>query len=88
MEFENILQFPGILQNWVNEANMSQLAQEKQVNLGTSARLNALSQYVLVRNIDKLNKYFALSIVSIYICVYLHTISYNSLLILYASTFK
>ena len=25
---------------------MSQLAQEKQVNLGTSARLNALSQYV------------------------------------------
>ena len=37
MEFENILQFPGILQNWVNEANMSQLAQEKQVNLGTSA---------------------------------------------------
>ena len=26
---------------------MSQLAQEKQVNLGTSARLNALSQYVL-----------------------------------------
>ena len=29
----------------VNEANMSQLAQEKQVNLGTSARLNALSQY-------------------------------------------
>ena len=47
MEFENILQFPGILQNWVNEANMSQLAQEKQVNLGTSARLNALSQCVL-----------------------------------------
>ena len=47
MEFENILQFPGILQNWVNEANMSQLAQEKQVNLGTSARLNAVSQYVL-----------------------------------------
>ena len=28
MEFENIFQFPGILQNWVNEANMSQLAQE------------------------------------------------------------
>ena len=26
---------------------MSQLAQEKQVNLGTSTRLNALSQYVL-----------------------------------------
>ena len=26
---------------------MSQLAQEKPVNLGTSARLNALSQYVL-----------------------------------------
>ena len=26
---------------------MSQLAQEKQVNLRTSARLNALSQYVL-----------------------------------------
>ena len=26
---------------------MSQLAQEKQVNLETSARLNALSQYVL-----------------------------------------
>ena len=26
---------------------MSQLAQEKQVNFGTSARLNALSQYVL-----------------------------------------
>ena len=26
---------------------MSQLVQEKQVNLGTSARLNALSQYVL-----------------------------------------
>ena len=26
---------------------MSQLAQEKQVNLGTSARLNASSQYVL-----------------------------------------
>ena len=47
MEFENIFQFPGILQNWVNEANMSQLAQEKQVNWGTSARLNALSQYVL-----------------------------------------
>ena len=47
MEFENILYFPGISQNWVNEANMSQLAQEKQVNLGTSARLNALSQYVL-----------------------------------------
>ena len=46
MEFENI-QFPGVLQNWVNEANMSQLAQEKQVNLGTSARLNALNQYVL-----------------------------------------
>ena len=47
MEFENILQFPGILQNWVNEVNMSQLALEKQVNLGTIARLNALSQYVL-----------------------------------------
>ena len=47
MEFKNILQFPWILQNWVNEANMSQLAQEKQVNLGTSARLNALSQYVV-----------------------------------------
>ena len=47
MEFEKILQLPGILQNWVNEANMSQLAQEKQVNLGTSARLDALSQYVL-----------------------------------------
>ena len=43
MEFENIFQFPEILQNWVNEANMSQLAQEKQVNLATSARLNALS---------------------------------------------
>ena len=25
---------------------MSQLAQEKQINLGTSTRLNALSQYV------------------------------------------
>ena len=43
MEFENIFQFPEILQNWVDEANMSQHAQEKQVNLGTSARLNALS---------------------------------------------
>ena len=30
----------------VNEANMSQLAKEKQVNLGTSARLNALSRYL------------------------------------------
>ena len=47
MEFENIIQFLSILQNWVNEANTSQLAQEKQVNLGTSARLNVLSQYVL-----------------------------------------
>ena len=47
MEFENIFQFPGILQNWVNESYVSQLAQEKQVNLGTSARLNVLSQYVL-----------------------------------------
>ena len=25
-EFENIFQLPEILQNWVNEANMSQLA--------------------------------------------------------------
>ena len=47
MEFENILQFSGILENWINEANMSQLTQEKQVNLWTTARLNALSQYVL-----------------------------------------
>ena len=47
MEFENVFQFPLILQNWVNEANMTQLAEEKQVNLGTSARLNVLCQYVL-----------------------------------------
>ena len=46
MEFENIFQFRGILQNWVNEANISQLAQDRRVNLGTNARLNALSQYV------------------------------------------
>ena len=46
MEFENIFQFLGILQNWVNKEKMSQLAQEKQVNLGTSAWFNALSQYV------------------------------------------
>ena len=29
MEFENIFQFLEILQNCVNEANMSQLAQKK-----------------------------------------------------------
>ena len=46
-EIENRSQFPGILQNLVSEANMSQIVQEKQVSLGTSASLNALSQYVL-----------------------------------------
>ena len=40
------IQFPGIIENLVNEANIGQLAQEKQVNLGTCVRLNALSRYV------------------------------------------
>ena len=41
------LSISGDFTKLVNEANMSQLAEEKQVNLGISARLNALSQYVL-----------------------------------------